>query len=156
MTGSLPSIVVGEVGCMDKSHRLHVPARVRAAIEWLPPQGAKPFLLVADLRDRGLLRLHPADRLTPRLEVARSRLLAGHSDPIQALAALGDRYREISYYSSDSRLHCGAAIAAHLQSASRFPSDFYIEALGAFFDIMILERRSERLESMKVDLELPE
>jgi hypothetical protein len=156
MSYSLSTNVIGDVGTMDKANRLHIPVRVRDVVDWLPPPGAKPFLLVADLRDRGLMRLHPADKLIHRLESARKQLLIGHTDPFQALAAFGDRYRELSYYSSDRRLHCGATIASHMQSASRFPQDFYIEALGPFIDVMTLERRGERLEAMKIDLELPD
>jgi hypothetical protein len=148
--------VVGDVGGMDADHRLLIPARVREALEWFPKKGAKPFALIADLRDSGLVRLYPAERTQPRLLAARQQLIGGHSDPLQALAAFADRYRELSYYASDSRLHCGAAIGWHLRGVSHHPDQLYVEALGQFIDVMTLERRNARLQELRADLNLPE
>jgi hypothetical protein len=155
MSDLMTKVVTGDVGSMDADHRLIIPASVRDALEWFPQKKkAKPFPLIADLRDSGLIRLYPAERARPQLDATRQRLLTGHSEPLQALAAFADRYRELTYYSSDSRLHCGAAIGWHLRSASEHPVEFYVEALGDFIDVMTLERRTARLRDLRADLDL--
>ena len=146
--------ITGDVGSMDGDHRLVIPGRVRNALDWFPKKGAKPFALIADLRDVGLIRLYPAAQTQPRLSAARQQLITGHSSPLHALAAFADRYRELSYYASDTRLHCGAAIGWHLRSATRHPEQFYAEALGQFIDVMTLERRNARLQDLRADLDL--
>ena len=148
--------VVGDIGSMDADHRLVIPSRVRDGLLWFPKKGSKPFVMIADLRDTGLIRLYPAERARSRLDAVRQQLLTGHSDSLRALAAFADRYRELSYYSSDSRLHCGAAIGWHLRSSSKYPDDFYVEALGDFIDVMTLERRIARLQELRADLDLPD
>lgn len=151
----LPAAIGGDVGGMDADHRLVIPVRVREALEWLPKsRKAKPFELVADLRDNGLVRLYPAEQVRPQLLSMRQELPAGHSEPLQAAAALADRYREVTYYATDTRVHCGAAIGWHLRGASQYPSQFYIEALGRFIDVMTLERRTVRLADLRAALDL--
>jgi len=147
--------VAGDVGTMDEDYRLVIPSRVRDALTWFPRKGSKPFALIADLRDRGLVRLYPFEQARSRLDALRQQLRAAHSEPLKALAAFADRYRELSYYSSDSRLHCGAAIGWHLRSASQHPGEYYIEGLGDFIDVMTLERRFARLQDLSADLDLP-
>src|SRR5690242_6080016 len=117
MQESPPLDIAGDVGSMDDDHRLLIPSRVRDCLAWFPKKGSKPFTLIADLRDNGLVRRHPAERARSRLDTVRQRLLTGHATPLHALAAFADRYRELSYYSSDSRLHCGVAVGWHLRSA---------------------------------------
>jgi len=148
--------VTGDVGSMDSDHRLGIPASVRDSLAWFPRKGSKPFVLIADLRDSGLVRLYPADKARPRLDAVRQHLLTSHPEPLRALAAFADRYRELSYYSSDSRLHCGAAIGWHLRSASQHPGEYYVEGLGDFIDVMTLERRFARLRDLRADLDLPD
>lgn len=148
--------VAGDVGSMDEDYRLLIPSRVRDSLPWFPKKGSKPFVLIADLRDRGLVRLYPAEVARARLDAVRQQLRTGHSEPLRALAAFADRYRELSYYASDSRLHCGAAIGWHLRSASQHPGEYYVEGLGYFIDVMTLERRLARLQDLRADLDLPD
>lgn len=146
--------VTGDVGSMDGDHRLVIPSRVRDSLAWFPRKGSGPFALVADLRDTGLVRLYPADLARSRLDVVRKQL-AVHPEPLRALAAFADRYRDLSYYASDTRVHCGAAVGWHLRGASKQPNSFYVEALGEFIDVMTLERRDTRLQELKTALDLP-
>jgi len=134
--------VIGDVGSMDDDHRLLIPSRVRDSLEWFPRKGSKPFTLIADLRESGLIRLYPAERARARVDAIRRQLVADHAEPLRALAALADRYRELSYYSSDSRVHCGAAVGWHLRSAS--------------LHVMTLERRAARLQELKAALDFPD
>lgn len=148
--------VTGDVGSLDSGYRLGIPSIVRDSLPWLPKKGSPPFVLLADLRDAGLVRLYPAERARPRLDLVRQQLLAGHSEPARALAALADRYREVSYYPSDSRVRCGAAVSWHLRNESKHPDEFYVEALGDSIDVMTLERRNARLQDLRADLDLPD
>src|SRR5580700_10365125 len=140
MTEPSPELVVGDVGSLDLENRLVIPADVRKAPNWLPRKGAKPFDLIADLRDIGLVRFFPAASARPRINALKQQLRIGHPDHWQALAALADRYREATYYASDTRVHCGTMIAWHLRSTSHLPDQFYVEALDQFIDVMTMER----------------
>jgi hypothetical protein len=155
-SASAPRVAVGDVGGMSDDHRLLIPVSVRQSLEWLPDKGAQPFALIADLRDSGWVRLYPFGLAQVRLETLRQQLLSSHSDPPRAIAALADRYRELTYYPSDTRVHCGAAIGWYLKSASQHIRQFYVEGLGDFINVMTLERRNARLHDLMEDLELPD
>ncbi|HWG75796.1 MAG TPA: hypothetical protein VN660_03285 [Steroidobacteraceae bacterium] len=155
MIDVVSAAIGGDVGGMDADHRLLIPVRVREALEWLPKtKRAKPFELVADLRDSGLVRLYPAEQVRPLLLSMRQQLLVGHPDPLQAAAAFADRYREVTYYATDTRVHCGAAMGWHLRGTSQHPDQFYVEALGQFIDVMTLERRNARQADLRAALDL--
>jgi hypothetical protein len=148
--------IVGDIGTMGEDNRLTVPARVRDNLTWFPEKHAKPFPLIADLRDKGLVRLYPASTHRQRLEALRQRVVDNHPDPVPVLGALSDRYRDLTYYSSDSRVHCGSAIGWHLRIASQHRHAFFVEARGDCIEVVTLERRAARLQDLRNELELPD
>jgi hypothetical protein len=144
----------GELGNLDEEDRLVVPADLRQAIPWL--RGKKPIRLMAELREKGRIRLYPLDQVTVRLENVRRRILDGHPRQLEALAALADRFRPVSYYPSDTRVHLSPAIATYLKCEPSSHQTYYVEGRSGHIDVMTLVIRDERLKALMADLELPE
>jgi hypothetical protein len=144
----------GALGKLDGDGRLVVPAELRHTVPWL--KGAKPIRLLAELRERGRVRIHPLEQALNRLDRLRNRILENHPQKLEALAALGDRYREVSYYPSDTRLHLPLPISAYLGSQDSSCETYYIETRGSHIDVMTLALREERLKLLMADLDLPE
>lgn len=144
-------------GCLanlDSDDRLVVPAEMRQTVPWL--KGRKPIRLLAELRESGRVRFHPLDQAAGRFAELRARVAESHSQRTEALAVLADRFREVSYYPSDTRVHLPPSILAYLnfQAASR--DRYYLEFRGTHLDLMTLAIRDERLRRLMDALELPD
>jgi bifunctional DNA-binding transcriptional regulator/antitoxin component of YhaV-PrlF toxin-antitoxin module len=145
----------GDLGNLGDDGRLVVPAEVRQAVAWL--QGKQPVRLLAELREKGRIRLYPLDQVTSRLDDVRRRILESHSTRMEALAVLGDRFREVSYYPSDTRVRLSPVIATYLKCETSSQQTYYVEARGGqHIDVMTLAIRDERLKTLMRDLELPD
>lgn len=152
MRNPAPTAFIGEPSTLGQDGRLQVPAQVRRAVQWL--KGKKPVRLVAELVTPGYLRLYSAEQVGTKIEVTRQRLLDEHPGSEEHLAAFSDRYRQVSYYPSDGRVHFSQASAVFLRFAMT-DDLFYIEARGEHISVMTLQLRNERLERLGPDLELP-
>jgi hypothetical protein len=144
----------GDLGNLEDDGRLVVPVDVRQATSWL--RGKKPVRLLAELREKGRIRLYPLDEVKNRLEDVRHRILESHPKQLEALAVLGDRFRVVSYYPSDTRVHLPPAITTYLKCESSSHQTYYVETRGVQIDVMTLAIRDERLKLFTADLELPE
>ena len=109
---------------------------------------------MVELVAAGHLRLYPAGQVGPKIEATRQRLLDEHPGSEEHLAAFSDRYRQVSYYPSDSRVHFSQASAVFLRSATT-DDLVYVEARGGHISVITLQLRNERLETLGPELELP-
>jgi hypothetical protein len=144
---------MGDLANLDSDDRLMVPADLRKILPWLG--GKKPVPLLAELREKGRVRFHPLDQAAHRLAALRSRIVESHPNKAEALGVLSDRYREVKYYPSDTRVHLPPTILTYLEARSAGGSTFYVEIRGDHFDAMTLAMRDERLRRSLGDLELP-
>jgi hypothetical protein len=141
----------GEPGTLGKDGRLQIPVEVRRAVRWLA--GTKPVRLTVELVSPGLARVYPTDAVAARIQGVRRRVSTEHPGSLEHLAALSDRYRAVSYYPSDSRIHFSQATAVYLRSDER-EATYYVEARGDHILVMSLRLRAERLERLASELEL--
>jgi hypothetical protein len=68
---------------------------------------------------------------------------------------LSDRYREVTYYPSDTRVHLPQTVSVYLATDGGSGDLYYIEARGTHFDAMTLTVRNDRMKLFLNDLDLP-
>lgn len=143
----------GSLGKLDSAGRLLIPADIRQAISWL--KGKNPVRLLAELRENGRVRFHPLQSIRGALLELRTRIGKSHPHPTEAFAVLSDRYREVTYYPSDTRVHLPQTVSIYLGSGGNSADLYYIEARDTHFDAMTLAVRNDRIELFLNDLDLP-
>lgn len=131
--------IYGEFANLGTDSRLLVPAAVRKRLPWLA--GTKIIELFAALQDPGCVDLFPVLAFEDRLSRMREEIAMGHHAPLEALAALHDRYRRVSFYPSDNRVHLDQSITGRFQEAGTL----FIEARGDHARVMTPALREARL-----------
>lgn len=146
--------LAGEVSALRTGARLRIPAEIRRITRWL--QGKKPIKVIAELLEPGHVRLHEAENVLPKIEELRVRIVEGHTNPREELLALFDRFRPVTYYPSDTRIHLTPSIASYLCPSVSEDQLLYVETHGNRVDILTLELRNRRLENLRSVLRLPD
>lgn len=134
-----------------KRGRLLIPAAVRKGTTWL--KAKEPIPLIAELVPDRRLRLFPADHAEPLIDRLRMHLIE-NSSSTDHLAALADRYRPVTFYPSDTQVHLGESIVAHMQPSPSLDQIFYVEVVGPYIHVMTQEQRAERLARLQDELAL--
>jgi hypothetical protein len=143
----MAQLIPGQLAKIDREDRLSIPMEILRNITWW---SGEPIRVLAEFRDRGLVRVHGAaaraiiDGLDRDLQQETSE--SAHI----ARAVLIDRYRELALY-KDGRLRLIKEVCPWLGFRWGEQAELYVQPLGHVLEIMSQDYRLHRLTQPRTD-----